>query len=50
MFVEHVKERSLSQAPHHLLVVVVAAQVSKQFVKAHSQFNKFAVTVMVQAR
>jgi hypothetical protein len=50
MFVGHVKEPSLSLALPHLLVVAVAAQVSKLFVKAHSQFNKFAVTVTVQAR
>ena len=50
MFAGHAKEPSLSQAHPRLLAVAVAAQVSKLFVKAHSQFNKFAVTVMVQAR
>ena len=50
MCVAHAKVLSLNQELHLLPVGAVVAQVSRQYGKGPSQFNKCAVIVMVRAK
>jgi hypothetical protein len=50
MSVAHAKVLSLNQELHLLPVGAVVAQVSRQYGKGPSQFNKCAVIVMVRAK